>query len=88
MKLQYLTNCVNSTAEHINNMVEVAREITYGTFIKHVDWKELANMFSCETHYKHGLLLKNDWAVSYFKSKYRGKPCYYVCHSCIEYIFI
>ena len=34
-----------------------------------------------------GLRLKDDWHVGYFKSTYDGKPCYYIDHSRIEYIF-
>jgi hypothetical protein len=25
--------------------------------------------------------------VSYYKGTYKGKPCYYIDHSCIEYVF-
>jgi len=35
-----------------------------------------------------GFHIKDDWAVSFCKSKYKGKPCYYIVHSGIEYIFL
>jgi len=88
MKFQYITNCVNSTAEKIDYMVDNAREITYKTFIKHVNWKEISRLLKYDTHYRSGLLLKNDWHVTYHKSTYEGTPCYYVQWSGIEWIFI
>lgn len=84
----YLTNCVNSTGELINNMVDTAREVTRRTFFKYVDWKYISSMLGYETHPKQGLMLCNDYHVSYYKGKYAGKNCYYICWSGIEYIFV
>jgi hypothetical protein len=83
-KFQYLTCCVNSTAEAINAMTDTAREITFGTFARHCDWRELASQMGYQ---RGGLVLSRDWAVSYYRSTYKGRPCYYMVHSCIEYIF-
>ncbi len=88
MKKQYYTNCIGSTAEAINNMIDRAREITYKTFLKHVDWREVSEMFGYDLSPKQGLTLKNDWHIGYYKSVYKGRPCYYLTHSAIEYIFI
>jgi len=88
MTYQYITNCVNSTAENIDEMVDNAKELTYKTFIKYVNWKDASRLLNYDTHYKRGLLLKNDWAVSYHKSTYIGLPCFYVRWSAIEWIFI
>jgi len=33
------------------------------------------------------LKLRDDWAVHFHKSTYEGRPCYYMDHSRIEYIF-
>jgi len=33
------------------------------------------------------LKLRADWAVSYHKGVFEGRPCYYMDHSRIEYIF-
>jgi hypothetical protein len=87
-KLQYKTNCVSSTAKKINDMVDQSREISYKTFRKYVNWKEVSKMFGCALHPKKpGVMLCNDWCVRFFKSKYEGEPCYYVQHSAIEYVF-
>lgn len=32
--------------------------------------------------------MPHDWHVSYHRSMFRGKPCIYVRHSAIEYIFV
>ena len=85
MKAEYLTCCVNSTAELIDNMVEQAKEISVSTFLRRVniDVKD----FGYATKGK-GLRLKNDYAVRFFKSVFDGQACYYMCHSAIEYIYI
>ena len=86
----YETCCVNSTARLINAMTDRKRTITWRTFIKHVKAAELSEVFPIY-NWGHGptreLRMKNDWAVSYHKSMYGGRPCYYVAHSAIEYIF-
>ena len=94
----YETCCVNSTAQLINDMTEHAREITWPTFRKHVHWTEVRRTFPFYSSQgeKHDpetgkppapLHIKDDWAVSFWKSRYDGRPCYYVDHSRIEYIF-
>lgn len=34
------------------------------------------------------LTLKKDWHVSYHRSVFQGKPCYFMVHSAIEYVFV
>jgi hypothetical protein len=83
-KLTYTTNCVSSTANAIIEMVNKSREITYETFIKYVSSQELLEMFCNGLKWKS---LKRDKHVRYYKSTYNGKPCYYLDHSAIEYIW-
>ena len=82
----YLTNCVDSDAESINNMVEKARQITYKTLLRHIRKAEIDSAFPC--YEGSGLHIKNDWAVSFYSSIFQGKKCVYVEHSRIEYIFV
>lgn len=88
---RYITNCVNSTAKAINDMVyNNSREIAWRTFRKHVSIEDLQYLFP---YYSYGgrderLHIKDDWAVTFNKSTYKGKPCYYLVHSAIEYIFV
>ena len=85
MKAEYLTCCVCSSAELIDNMVEQAKEISVSTFLHRVNIN--VEDFGYVKRGK-GLKLKSDWAVSFFKSIFNGQPCYYMQHSAIEYIYV
>lgn len=94
MKLYHFeTCCVYSTAELINDMVDRAIDITWKTFCKHVGVDSVRDLFpdysyTCgERKTTCGFHIKDDWAVSFHRSKYNGKKCYYLVHSGIEYIF-
>ena len=73
-------------------MVDRAEEITYQTFRRTVGGESLdqfaSNLGYDVGHERGGLRLCNDWHVSYHKSRYRGKPCYYLRHSGIEHIWV
>lgn len=84
--MQYLTNCVSSDAESINDMVDGAREIKHSTFARHVSAFEVNNIFPI---YKDsGMHIKRDYHVSFWSGTYQDQKCMFVCHSCIEYIFV
>lgn len=85
MKAEYLTCCVHSTAEKIDAMTEQGKEISCSTFLKNVNIN--VEDFGYVKSGK-GLKLKDDRCVSFFKSIYEGRPCYYMCHSLIEYIYV
>ncbi len=88
IKKNYLTSCVQSRAAWIYEMVDNAKEICYKTLLKHIEYEEILNLFPCYAKDKRqGLTIKDDWHVRFYKSKYRGKPCVYIKHSAIEYIF-
>ena len=88
-KKHYLTDCVSSDANSINAMIDNAREIAYRTFIRHVSLEHLLAIFpGYYLNSRQGLTLKKDWYVTYHSSIYRGKPCVYLCHSAIEYVFV
>jgi len=87
MQKQFVTDCVHSTANLISEMVDTAKEITYRTFSKYVDINEVSLNFGYALPFQRGLHLKNDYAVRFFKSKYKSKLCYFMQHSCIEYIY-
>lgn len=85
----YKTCCVQSTAKLIDHMVDNAKEVTYATIKKHCDGLEEFETGLCydaETK-RGGLTLENDYAVGFYKSTYNGRPCYYIEHSRIEYIW-
>jgi len=90
MTQQYVfeTTCVGAGmqgAEAITEMVDNAREVTWGTIKKHISANELKILTS---GYTTGLRLQDDYTVSFWKSKYRGRPCYFIVHSAIEYVFV
>lgn len=87
--MQFITSCVESTYDLIHPMVEEAREITYRTFFKHVRRDLVAPVFPAYDWRRRprDLTLKRDWHVSYHKSRFGGRTCYYIRHSAIEYVF-
>lgn len=93
-KFYYLKNCTQFTfndIKYLQEMIDNSMEIKWETFMKYISKKDLQQLFP---YYKwHGgtgknLHIKNDYAVTYYKSKYKNKLCYYLSHSSIEYIFI
>ena len=88
-KYQYLTCCVNigqRDLEKLETMIDKGRQIKPDTFFKYVDFEELSKMMGYPE--SGNLTLKNDYAVSFYKSKWDKKICYYMNHSAIEYIFV
>ncbi len=88
--MRFETTCVNARGDDIIEMVDGEREITRNTFKKHVDKSELRELeiqLGYEQHASRGLIMANDWHVSYHKSRYRGRPCVYFDWSAIEYVF-
>lgn len=90
-KYGYTTCCVDcyGNVEALQAMIDDARPVTYRTFMEHVSRADLESVFpSYEWRSPQmGLTLKRDWHVAYFKSSFEGRPCYYLVHSAIEYIF-
>lgn len=81
----YVTCCMHARGEDIEKMVDNAIDVTYRTFIKRVPLQVLNEMFGYGRG--QGLHLIDDWHVSYHRSRYRGRKCYFIKHSGIEYIF-
>lgn len=78
------TTCVSSTAEAINDMCGSARQVSVATFRKYCEWRGVAKSLG----YGRAFPMSKDWHVSYWKSQYKGRPCYYFEHSRIEYVFL
>jgi len=93
--MKYLINCVScKDVEALHEMIDNSREITWKTFKKYVKPPHVEEIFpdysyrgerdkpgACDFH------IKDDYAVSFHKSKFKGQPCVYIVHSAIEYIF-
>ncbi len=83
------TNCVScpgrDAGEAINDMKAASREVTYATMRRRVTGLlETAG----ELGYDRSFPLRTDWHVSYHRSVFRGRRCYYFVWSAIEYIFV
>ena len=89
--MRFITDCIGSNGPDIEAMTEAAIDITRRTFLQHVDQSELADIAEhlgyC-WHPSQGLTMAADWAVSYHRSKYQGRRCYYFCWSAIEHVFV
>lgn len=88
--MTYLTNCVDSTAEAIGDMLDSSREITRRTFLKYVDrdnMRETELALGYVAHPSQGLTMAGDFHVCYHKGRYRGQRCIFFVWSAIEHIF-
>jgi hypothetical protein len=87
----YETCCVQSTYEAINAMRGVERKVTYRTMLRHcvglIEWA-VGVGYSRRVNMGHGVTLRLDPYVSYHKSTYRGRSCYYLVWSGVEYIWV
>lgn len=87
-KATFRTNCVHSTAEKIDAMMDTAKDITFVTFWRAVDKAQVKALFpDYEWGRAKGLRLKDDYAVSYYHSHFDGVLAFILQHSAIEYIF-
>lgn len=89
MIFEYWGNCINSNANDINSMVDSARRVTWKTFKRKVDdakrfLKDIGATFK-ETTDKD--IEDSDW-IAFNKGIFKGKPCYFVEWSAIEWIFV
>lgn len=75
----------------LRRMIDNGRSVTYRTLLKHVPVDELARLFpdyEWRPGIKNELRLKDDWAVEFSRSHWRGERCYYVRWSGIEFVFL
>lgn len=83
----YAFNCTqvgDKGVGHLEQMIEDSRDVELSTLRRHIDLKE----WEAEMGYGSWLRLKDDWCVSYSKSKIAGVPCYYITHSAIEHVWV
>jgi hypothetical protein len=89
----YFGNCaewLRKDVPHLTEMVDSATDITRKTFLAHVDRDDLRQVelgLGYDAHPKQGLTMAGDYHVSYHRSKYKGKRCYFFKWSGIEYVF-
>jgi len=88
----FVTDCVSAKGDDITEMVDEAEDVTWEEFNRHVSNDEIRLVMGDFYDYDDqdnnaGLKFQDDPYVSFHKSVYRGRPCYYFDHSAIEYVF-
>ena len=90
-RLEYVGNCTNAhMADGLSDMMDNAVEVSYRTLVAAVGRDALAEAFPQFdwSSRPRDLTMKDDYAVSYYRSTFKGKPCYYVRESGIEHVFM
>lgn len=82
---EFRIDCVSARCDDITTMVDSARDITFATFARRCNWRPIAQLLGYGRDVR--LYLRNDYAVSFHRSTYRGARCYYLRWSAIEYVF-
>ncbi len=86
-KYRFITDCVSANGESISRMVDQAREVSFETFRRRTDWKPIAKALGYAVGSEPGLHLGDDALVRFYRSKFEGRPCYFMDWSRIEYVF-
>ena len=96
MPLKYYHSCVDWPPQDVNaegglcDMIDAASEVSRKTFLKNVDRDDRISMernLGYETNGQRGLTARQDYHVSYHRSKLHGERVYYFRHSAIEHVF-
>jgi hypothetical protein len=92
-KYTFYRTCVEWPREEVDyliEMIDMATDITRDTFVRHVnklDLNAFEHQMGYDDHWKKGLTMSQDWAVSYHRSYLKGERVYYFRHSAIEHVF-
>lgn len=97
-QVTFLGTCVSLPLYHLRKMTEKAREITWNTFRTHVPVSEVQEQFPMYSYRGElynpyteeltiGFHIKDDFAVGFWKSKWKKRPCYYITWSGWEYVW-
>jgi len=86
--MKYNTNCtIRENGPFIDEMVETGIEINYKELLENVSQEELDRIFPMYIDMEGTLSLESDYAITYYKGKFKNKKCVWAEHSSIEYIF-
>jgi hypothetical protein len=84
----YAGDCTTSDYDSISAMRDNAEPVGFYEFAMNVKGlDEWARRHDYEDSEADGLTLKKDWHVSYNRSFYKGKPCYFLVWSSVEHIW-
>jgi len=85
---KFIGNCADLDERLLADMIEHADEVTYDEMAENCDLRPFEDKLAYEQDPKNGLTLKNDTHVSYWRSRYDGRPCYYHTHSSYEWVWV
>lgn len=85
-----LARCNDGTASvaELEDLDEHDREVTFSTFTRHVDLRTISQLLGYQFGRGPGLNLRRDWHVRYYRSSFRGQPCWHLDWSAIDHIFV
>ena len=89
-RAEYHTCCVDLSQDDVpalNAMQEARQDISFRTFRRHVDYLQTARGLGYGPQ-PGDLKLQGDYHVRFYRSKFKGAPCFFMIHSAIEFIFI
>ena len=89
----YALNCTDvEDGMEIQEMINRTKKVSWKEFNQHVSIEQIKKALGEETHVwdkkEKGLKIWQDPYVYYYRSEFRGEPCYYLDYSSIEYIFL
>ena len=82
MTPEFIGTCVNLRARDLYEYDDTERTIGYKTFLKHVG-REIVDELDAD----FGVPLRKDWAVSFGRGKWKGKPAVCLHHSSIHHLW-
>lgn len=94
-RYEYLGNCTDQAlAPYLDDMMAQEKKVRYKEVYQAVGRPALSSVFSDffwgsrPNRLRGDMALHQDPYVSFYKSKFRGVPCYFVQESGIEYVFV
>lgn len=94
-RFRYIGNCTNpELAPYLEDMMDQAKRVPYREVYAAVGRDAMAGVFgdffwgNRPNRLKGDMALHQDPYVSFYKSKFRGFPCYFVQESGVEYVFV
>jgi len=87
-RYHFVTDCTSSDGDSIHALQEAAEGVDYKELAANVaGLPEFEQSLGYGPNGSLDLELADDWSVGFYKSVYRGVPCYYIEHSHIEHVF-
>lgn len=82
-EFHFTTSCVNANGNDIEAMIDAAEEVSIEELRKNCRTALVEHHLG----YNRDFPMENDHHVKFYRSTYKGVPCFYIVHSAIEYVF-